>query len=418
MKNQGNHLQLINSSLKLHSQMYLHTFVIYLFIFASGLFIGITLNFSIRDIPFHSQISQFSLVFSSSPTFGPSHFTTNNTKNVTEASPKDCTKLPKTMHILTHGMRNNTRIALNPSSNRIEDMYNISDNALISRALRVNRGNYQHQIIPKVAFMFLTRGNLHLAPLWEMFFKGNEGFYSVYVHTQPSFNGTFAENSVFHGRKITSKEVEWGKFSMIEAEKRLLANALLDTSNQRFVLLSESCIPLFNFSTIYSYLMNSKQTFVEAYDLLGPVGRGRYNRHMKPLIKLEQWKKGSQWFQMDRELAVAVISDRRYMTLFRRFCKPSCYSDEHYIPTFVSMKYLERNSNRTLTWVDWTKGGPHPTRFGRSDVSVELLKGMRNGKKLCTYNGKKTSVCFLFARKFLPTALDRLLRIAPKIMNF
>lgn len=204
---------------------------------------------------------------------------------------------------------------------------------------------------------------------------------------------------------------------MIEAERRLLANALLDQSNQRFVLLSESCIPLFNFSTLYSYLMNSKQTFVEAYDLLGPVGRGRYNRKMKPLIKLEQWRKGSQWFQIDRELAVQVISDRKYMNLFRRFCKPACYSDEHYIPTFVSLKFWEKNSNRTLTWVDWSKGGPHPTRFGRTDVSVDLLKSMRNGKS-CLYNGKKTNICFLFARKFLPSALDRLLRFAPMIMDF
>lgn len=178
------------------------------------------------------------------------------------------------------------------------------------------------------------------------------------------------------------QKVQWGKFSMIEAEKRLLANALLDISNQRFVLLSESCIPLFNFSTIYSYLVNSTQTFVEAYDLPGPVGRGRYSRRMKPLIQLEQWRKGSQWFQMDRELAVEVISDRTYMALFRRFCKPACYSDEHYIPTLVSMRFWEKNSNRTLTWVDWAMGGPHPTRFGRNDVTVELLKGMRNDKKM------------------------------------
>jgi len=50
------------------------------------------------------------------------------------------------------------------------------------------------------------------------------------------------------------QEVEWGNVNMMEAERRLLSNALLDISNQRFVLISESCIPLFNFSTIYSYL--------------------------------------------------------------------------------------------------------------------------------------------------------------------
>ncbi|KAL2462985.1 Core-2/I-branching beta-1 [Forsythia ovata] len=100
------------------------------------------------------------------------------------------------------------------------------------------------------------------------------------------------------------QEVEWGKFSMIEAERRLLANALLDNSNLRFILLSEACIPLFNFPTIYNYLMNSTKTFVEAYDLRGLVGHGRYNKRMKPQIKLRQWRKGSQWFELDRQLAM------------------------------------------------------------------------------------------------------------------
>ncbi|XP_074363962.1 glycosyltransferase BC10-like [Apium graveolens] len=330
---------------------------------------------------------------------------------------KESSALPGTMPIEQNDTQNNTSLDYDRYPNRIQEMHHLSDYALISRALSVDHETDQNEIVPKVAFMFLTRGNLHLAPLWDLFFKGHEGLYSVYVHTQPTFNGTFPENSVFHGRRIPSKRVEWGKFNMIEAEKRLLASALLDTSNQRFVLLSESCIPLFNFTTIYSYLINSTETFVEAYDLPGPVGQGRYNPRMKPEITLEQWRKGSQWFQMDRELALEIISDQKYMALFKRFCKPACYSDEHYIPTFVNMKFWEKNSNRTLTWVDWTMGGPHPTRFGRMQVTVELLKGMRSGKK-CLYNGEETNVCSLFARKFLPNAVDRLLKLAPKVMKF
>ena len=204
---------------------------------------------------------------------------------------------------------------------------------------------------------------------------------------------------------------------MVEAERRLLANALLDYSNKRFVLISESCIPLFNFSTVYNYLMGSTKSFVEAYDLPGPVGRGRYNIRMRPQIRLDQWRKGSQWFQMNRDLALEVVADRKYFPLFRRFCHGSCYSDEHYLATFVSIKFWRRNSNRTLTWVDWAKGGPHPTRFMRQDVTIELLKRLRHGSK-CEDNGKRTNVCHLFARKFLPNTLDRLLRFAPKLMEF
>lgn len=207
---------------------------------------------------------------------------------------------------------------------------------------------------------------------------------------------------------------------MIEAERRLLANALLDFTNQRFVLLSESCIPLFNFSTIYSYLMNSTKTYVEAYDLPGPTGRGRYCPRMRPMVRLDQWRKGSQWFQIDRALAIEIVSDHKYFGVFKRYCKGSCYGDEHYLPTLVSIKFWKTNSNRTLTWVDWSKGGPHPSRYLRTDITVEFLEGLRFGNgSTCVYNGETiTNVCHLFARKFTLHALDRLLRFAPKIMHF
>lgn len=220
------------------------------------------------------------------------------------------------------------------------------------------------------------------------------------------------------------QEVSWGNVNMIEAERRLLANALLDISNQHFILLSESCIPLFNFSTIYSYLLNSSSSsHVMSYDDPSSVGRGRYTHRMFPRITLRQWRKGSQWFELDRRLALEVVSDRRFFPAFQENCKGWCYADEHYLATFVSVEHWGTNVNRSLTWVDWSKGGPHPVRFLRPEVTVELLRGLR-GKK-CEYkyiNGGKNEtinhVCYLFARKFSPGSLTRLLRFAPKIMHF
>lgn len=276
---------------------------------------------------------------------------------------------------------------------------------------------YPFNRTPKVAFMFLTRGPVFLAPFWEEFFKGHEKYYTIYVHSNPSYNGSDPESPVFHGRRIPSKEVEWGSVNMIEAERRLLANALLDVWNQRFVLLSESCIPLFNFSTVYSYLLNSSFSHVMSYDDPSPVGRGRYRPRMLPLVTVDKWRKGSQWFEMDRELALSVVSDTTYFPVFQEYCKQSCYADEHYLPTFVSMEHGDKNSNRSLTWVDWSKGGPHPARLTRLDVTIELLKTLRN--TTCEYNGVEDSnVCYLFARKFLPGTLIRLLRFGPKVMQF
>ena len=130
----------------------------------------------------------------------------------------------------------------------------MSDPELFWRASmspRMEVEEYPFQRVPKVAFLFLTRGPLPLAPLWERFFGGHEGLYSVYVHALPGYYDDSSDSSAaaffLRGRQIPSQPVSWGSITLVDAEKRLLANALLDWRNERFV-------PVFNFRTVYEYL--------------------------------------------------------------------------------------------------------------------------------------------------------------------
>ncbi|RWW22854.1 hypothetical protein BHE74_00049288 [Ensete ventricosum] len=85
-------------------------------------------------------------------------------------------------------------------------MHTMSDEELFWRASWVPQvKKYPFKWVPKVAFMFLTRGPLPLSPLWERFFRGNEGRYSIYVHTHPSYKFNFTSDSVFFKRQIPSK---------------------------------------------------------------------------------------------------------------------------------------------------------------------------------------------------------------------
>lgn len=85
-------------------------------------------------------------------------------------------------------------------------MHDMSDEELMWRASMVPKlGKYPFKRTPRVAFMFLTRGELPFAPLWEKFFKGHQGLYSIYVHSDPSYNGSVPNDSVFYGRRIPSK---------------------------------------------------------------------------------------------------------------------------------------------------------------------------------------------------------------------
>ncbi|CAI5997205.1 unnamed protein product [Closterium sp. NIES-65] len=105
----------------------------------------------------------------------------------------------------------------------------------------------------KIAFLFMTRGPLPLAPLWEKFFKGHEGRYSIYIHAADlSFRFPRNFSALFRDRIIKSGEVSWGEMSMVDAERRLLAAALKERTNHYFVLLSEAC-PLSLPSRLYPF---------------------------------------------------------------------------------------------------------------------------------------------------------------------
>ncbi|RZC82910.1 hypothetical protein C5167_045696 [Papaver somniferum] len=291
------------------------------------------------------------------------------------------------------------------------------ENLFRSASMVLKKHEYPYTVVPKVAFLFLTRGPLPLIPLWERFFHGHEDFFSVYVHTVPGYKLNVSKSSPFYDREIPSQDTEWGSITLTDAEKRLLANALLDFSNERFVLLSESCIPLHDFSTIYKYLTESAHSFVDSYDNPGITARGRYSRRLIPYIMLSDWRKGAQWFEMNRILASQIISETKYYPQFKKYCRQHCYPDEHYMPTYVSMFFPTLNANRTLTWVDWSRGGGHPSTYGGADITERFLQSIRNRWK-CQYNYGETSTCYLFARKFSHSALEPLLSLASTVMKY
>ncbi|XP_072969668.1 glycosyltransferase BC10-like [Typha angustifolia] len=278
----------------------------------------------------------------------------------------------------------------------------------------------------KIAFLFLTLGSLPFERLWEKFFLGHEDFFSIYVHA--SREKPVHVSPLFVGHDIRSEKVTWGKISMVDAEKRLLANALQDSDNQHFVLLSDSCIPLHNFNYVYDYLMGTNISFIDCFQDPGPHGNGRYSRQMLPEIAEVDFRKGAQWFSVKRQHALLILADSLYYTKFKLYCKAgmerrNCYADEHYLPTLFHMVDPTGIANWSVTHVDWSEGKWHPKAYRAKDVTYELLKNITsidesfhvtsNKKRVvmqapCLWNGMKRP-CYLFARKFYPEALDNLM---------
>ncbi|XP_064939832.1 glycosyltransferase BC10 isoform X3 [Musa acuminata AAA Group] len=252
---------------------------------------------------------------------------------------------------------------------------------------------------PKIAFLFLARSNLPLDFLWHAFFQNaEEDKYSIYVHSEPGFvfDRTTTRSPFFFGRQIQdSIKVVWGEATMIEAERLLFAAALKDPANRRFALISDSCVPLYNFSYIYNYVMSSSKSFVDSFL---DKREGRYNPKMFPTIPKDRWRKGSQWTILVRKHAQIVVADTVVFPEFRRFCKRriepvlggkqnhkeaaqkehNCIPDEHYMQTLLSnINHIYYETEYRTEW--------------------------------CQCNATFVP-CFLFARKFSRSAAMRILK--------
>ncbi|KAL9663290.1 hypothetical protein QQ045_028130 [Rhodiola kirilowii] len=249
-----------------------------------------------------------------------------------------------------------------------------------------------------------------------------------------SSSSRLARGYFLHPSCISSSSclVSWGGANMIDAEKLLLNAALQDPANQRFVLLSDSCVPLYNFSFIYTYIMSSSRSFVDSFS---GVSKGRYSLDMLPVIPVSKWRKGSQWITLIRKHAHIVANDTQVLDIFRKHCKyhgykSFCVPDEHYVATLLAVKELENDlERRTLTYTSWNgtstlrmekrKRRPaHPDTFNFVDADPKHIIAIReidniyfkteNRTERCHLNSKPTT-CFLFVRKFSTGAALRLL---------
>ncbi|CAI0550882.1 unnamed protein product [Linum tenue] len=229
---------------------------------------------------------------------------------------------------------------------------------------------------PKIAFLFLFLPlDFHGTTSSEYVSNADDGKFSVYVHSGPGFvlNETTTDSEFFHGRQLNkSVQVVWGESTMIEAEKLLLGAALHDPANQRFVLLSDSCVPLYDFSYTYSYIMSSPKSFVDSFV---DESRGRYDPDMSATITRSKWRKGSQMNEVEHEV------ERRTLT------------------------YTLWDSSTAKDWRQmW-----HPVTFNHPDAAPQRIKEIKGINHVryesenqieCCKVANIYSTCFLVARKF------------------
>lgn len=185
----------------------------------------------------------------------------------------------------------------------------------------------------KIAFIFLTVGNIKQINIWKEFFKDKEDLYNIYIHPKYPYLIDKSFQKYIINKTISTR---WGDISLVNATKLLINEALKDNLNKKIILVSDSCIPIKSFDYIYKNVLVDNKSWFNFYK---PNFNNGSREHLRRLYLFnEKIRKyihiTDQWMILDRQHALSIIKNKQ---LDHLFLKPRLIPDEMY---FISMLHL------------------------------------------------------------------------------
>eukprot|EP00887_Chlorella_sp_A99_P002199 scaffold21.g2199.t1 len=235
--------------------------------------------------------------------------------------------------------------------------------------------------------------------------------FSIYVHSAASFDpeGAYPGGSVFENRTLGCRiNPEWGSHDLVEAQRLLYRAALEDPLNSRFLLISESDVPLYPASLIWAQLMSENRSRIDS--CTAEWEETHFDLRTSPLfwqpglLNASHWRKSSQWSMVIRQHAQLMVQaraagggwDTAINGVFSRHCFTGidpigiggfrlCPSDEHYLPTLLAFHNRSEECDCSLgnhtqtgpTFTGWWEFGEHPHTFTHDELNATLLHWLR-----------------------------------------
>ena len=244
----------------------------------------------------------------------------------------------------------------------------------------------------KVAFLFMARGHMYLEDIWHEFFRwnANPAHFNIHVHVHKGF--TLPVNSFFHGKELSQESLQgagknqeyghlWGNMGQVRAIRKLVTEALKDTDNEWFALMSETCLPLTNFNRMRNALLGHDKSIINACPHMGMKemeGDTRWRPGLDNVgFKKEWWRKSGTWFALKRSHA-QIFADETDMD--EGWEKVPC-CDEHFLPSLLAKHGMDNETSCTdgFTHVHWNSViSNHPVMYGSDDITLELFNTLRS----------------------------------------
>lgn len=198
----------------------------------------------------------------------------------------------------------------------------------------------------KIAFCFLTYDDIIRYDIWNKFFENiDENQYDVFIHPKNNLKNiskyTFKYNTIKN--KIITKSKD--DITIVYATIRLLEEAFEHDKNiSHFIFLSQSCIPIYKFETIYKIIS------VSSYSIISSINNNRKDRYyqlssiLKTNIHINNFVKQQPNMMLIRDDVANLIKDN-YCIYFQNMQCP----DEHYfiniLKSILKKNIIEKQIN-------------------------------------------------------------------------
>lgn len=119
----------------------------------------------------------------------------------------------------------------------------------------------------KLIFMFIVREGFLQQRLWEAFFRdADPALYDCFYYSIDSVDEPNVRNLV---RFPNTLNPQYGHVTYVETVLMMLEHGLREPRNEKFILLSESCIPLESFDRIFHRVMQDDKTYLYHFQVGG-----------------------------------------------------------------------------------------------------------------------------------------------------
>lgn len=204
---------------------------------------------------------------------------------------------------------------------------------------------YTNFQMKKIAFLFITTGDIHFSEIWDYYFANNSDKYSIYCHPKypdkvitPWLKNNIINNLV---------ETKWGHLT--NAYVSLLDEAIKDPDNVKFMFVSESCLPIKKFNLFYNMVIHNNVD--KSYVQFMKMDKWKKdNLHIFEKITKIKLIKHSGWFCLSRLHAMQILNFK----FVKNFDKITA-GDENILSIITNDK--KNIINFEITYTNWTSIG-------------------------------------------------------------